>query len=140
MNIIARRPLARLVGALALVVSMPAQIESARWWRSPQFGSALNLSTGQADTIEQIYRESLPALRARAKEAEAAHARLERVFVKDASDVVTEQAITEMLHADAARRREHMLMLCRILHLLSPAQRSRLRAIDLQRGARFGSG
>jgi Spy/CpxP family protein refolding chaperone len=114
---------------LVLVACVPAQIDSAYWWRSPRFVAALRLTPAQSSAIEQIYRQMLPERIERAGKAEAGRARLEHLLDSHAGDEELEAAASQAADADAARRRVRTLMLYRMSRVLTPEQRSQLAAL-----------
>lgn len=124
------RPFA-IRGSLTLVVflSVPTQIDSAYWWRSPRFVASLRLTSVQGVAIDEIYQQMLPERIRRAEEAEAARARLELLLDSHAADDELEAAASQAADADAARRRVRTVMLYRMSRVLTPGQRTQLAAL-----------
>lgn len=131
---IVRRVVIRVSMAVALVACVPTQIDSAYWWRSPRFVTALGLTAAQASAIDRIYRETLPERLERVRESEAARARFERLLDSHAPDEELEAAASQAAAADAARSRLRTLMLYRMSRVLTPTQRSRLKVLARSRG------
>jgi Spy/CpxP family protein refolding chaperone len=123
----------RALVALALVACVPAPIDSAYWWRSPRFVTALKLTRAQAAAIDRIYRDTLPARLERAREADAVRARLDRLLDARAAIEDLEAAASRAADAEAELSRLRTLMLYRMSRVLTPSQRARFTALARSR-------
>jgi Spy/CpxP family protein refolding chaperone len=123
--------------ALAAVLAFAAAAEGGppfKWWQSEEFRRELNLTTDQISRIEQIFQESLPALKASKRDLD----RLDRELSALIADGETSEAqvlrlIDQVEASRSALGRTRSLMLFRMHQVLRPEQRVKLTALHEQR-------
>ena len=122
-------PGASIVGAIALVLAIPASIDSARWWRSSRVVAELGLSPVQADTIDTIYRSMTAQSEDCARTAATERRRLDEALMSKDVDDVFVMATSRLADTESACRRTRTLMLYRMFRELSADQRRTLAEI-----------
>lgn len=119
----------QISAACVLILIMPAQLDSSRWWRSPRFVAALKLRPSQATAINRLYEESIPDCANRNRAARAAHVRLNRLVDTNSADDDVERALIEAIDADAEVNKARTLLLVRMYRVLTSRQRAEVQRI-----------
>lgn len=125
-----------LAAALAIALLWPSAAvpadagQKAKWWRSELYQRELALTADQVSRIEGIFQESWPSLQESKQELD----RLEKQLSAAIADGTAEESrvvrlIDEVEASRSALGRTRSLMLFRIHRLLTPAQRTRLKAL-----------
>jgi Spy/CpxP family protein refolding chaperone len=117
----ARQPATRQVGG-------PGQPRP-EWWQREETKTEIGLRKDQASKIEDVYQALIPRLRSSAEDRLKAEDQLSKLF---SSNTATEDDVVRQLNQVQAARnevdRQRTLMLFRINRLLTPEQRTKLRA------------
>jgi Spy/CpxP family protein refolding chaperone len=129
-----RRGLATVLALAAALWASPADADAgqhkAKWWRSEVYQRELGLTVDQATRIEHIFQESWPSLQESKKELDRLETELSQVIAEGTAE---ESRVLKMIDRVEASRstlaRTRALMLYRIHRVLSPAQRTRLKAL-----------
>jgi Spy/CpxP family protein refolding chaperone len=104
-----------------------------KWWHSARFQQELALSPDQVTRLEQVFQESLPALKAEKRELDRLEGQLSGL-IADAS--APESSVLELIDKVEASRsalgRTRSLMLFRLHRVLNPEQRAKLAAMHKQ--------
>lgn len=98
-----------------------------KWWHSARFQQELALSPDQVTRLEQVFQESLPALKAEKRELDRLELELS-TLIADAS--APESGVLQLIDKVEASRsalgRTRSLMLFRLHRVLNPEQRVKL--------------
>ena len=107
-----------------------------KWWHSARFQQELALSPDQVTRLEQVFQESLPALKAEKRELDRLESELS-TLVADASAPESRvlQLIDKVEASRSALGRTRSLMLFRLHRVLTPEQRVKLTALHKQADA-----
>ena len=112
------------------------------WWQREEIRTEIGLRKDQAAKIDEVYQAMMPRLRTSAEDRMKAEEQLAKLF---SSITATEDDVVRQLNQVQAARnevdRQRTLMLFRINRLLTPDQRTKLRAIydRMDRERREGS-
>lgn len=108
----------------------PAGSQRPEWWQHEQTTTEIGLRKDQSVKIEEIYQAAMPRLRSSSEDRTRAEEQLSKLF---SSNAATEDDVVRQLNQVQAARnevdRQRTLMLFRINRLLTPEQRTKLRAI-----------
>jgi Spy/CpxP family protein refolding chaperone len=129
----------RLVPAAVVLGVLVADTSSARafdqaqphsWWKSDEFRMALGLTVDQSARIDSIFQTTLPQLRQEMDELDRLEERLSRLIERDADEVEIARHIDRVETARANVAKTRSLMLVRMRRVLTPDQRTRMRALE----------
>jgi Spy/CpxP family protein refolding chaperone len=113
----------RVLLYLALCAS-PARAEMPEWWKNPAVRQRLSLTTGQAASIDLVFRRSLPERRRLRQELDRLEAQLAAALQLGVNDEESILALIDKVeHARARRNIARNLMLLRMHRILTPPQR-----------------
>ena len=119
--------------AAAATLALAAVAEAGppfKWWQSEAFQRELSLTTDQVAQIEQIFRESLPALKAGKHDLDRLDGELSALIAQaDASEAQVLRLIDQVEASRSALGRTRSLMLFRMHRVLTPEQRVKLTAL-----------
>jgi Spy/CpxP family protein refolding chaperone len=125
-------PVLALVGGLA--GASPAwaldQAQPHSWWKSEEFRTALGLTADQSARIDSIFQTTQPQLRQEMDELDRLEDRLSRLIESDADEVEIARHIDRVETARANVAKTRSLMLVRMRRVLSPDQRTKMRALE----------
>ncbi|HYT68129.1 MAG TPA: periplasmic heavy metal sensor [Vicinamibacterales bacterium] len=110
--------------------------EPLKWWIDPKLRAELGVTDQQSAAVEQIWQKSVPGLReARSKldKLEEALTQLTRDDSVDEAQVIAQIERIENMRADANKRRT--LMIYRMNKILTPDQRTKVKALFERRDA-----
>ena len=128
-----RATFVRLSLSLALVATIQARLDSARWWCSPAIVSALTITQEQATAIERLYEDSLPIRRQTSERAMRLTVHVSDLIHRGAFGRELLQATAELagVHAEEADIRRRMVEnSVRVLTHEQRAQLARLRVLS----------
>ena len=129
MRVFLRRTGLAVAAALALAAVADAG-PPFKWWQSEEFQRELSLTTDQIARIEQIFQESLPALKAGKKDLDRLDGELSALIAEaDASEAQVLRLIDQVEASRSALGRTRSLMLFRMHRVLTPEQRVKLTAL-----------
>jgi len=129
MGVFLRRAGLALAAALALAAVAYAGPRF-KWWQSEEFQHELGLTTDQIARIEQIFQESLPALKAGKKDLDRLDTELSALIADaGASEAQVLRLIDQVEASRSALGRTRSLMLFRMHRVLTPEQRVKLTAL-----------
>lgn len=116
---------------LALAVSAPALAgQKAKWWRSETYQRELRLTSDQVARLDQIFHASWPTLKRHKLELDRLETELSQLIAEGTAE---ESEVLEMIDRVEASRsalgRTRSLMLFRMHRVLSPSQRTTLKAL-----------
>ena len=101
-----------------------------KWWQSEEFQRELGLTSDQIAQIEQIFQQSLPALKAGKKDLDRLDGELSAYIAEaDASEPQVLRLIDQVEASRSALGRTRSLMLFRMYRVLTPEQRVKLTAL-----------
>jgi len=129
------------VAVAALLVTLAAGTawggqSKKKWWHSARFQQELALSPEQVTRLEEVFQESIPALKAEKRELDRLEADLSGL-IADAS--APESSVLQLIDKVEASRsalgRTRSLMLFRLHRVLTPDQRVKLTALHKQADA-----
>jgi Spy/CpxP family protein refolding chaperone len=111
------------------------------WWKSETVQKEISLTADQAARIDKIWETTRPELRQESDELSRLEAKLSRLFEIDADETVLTREIDRVETARASANKTRSLMLMQMRKVLTPDQRTRLRALGekRQRDERDGS-
>jgi Spy/CpxP family protein refolding chaperone len=119
--------------ALAATLALAAAAQGGppfKWWQSEEFRRELSLTSDQISRIEQIFQESLPALKAGKKDLDHLDRELSALISdSDASEAQVLRLIDQVEASRSALGRTRSLMLFRMHRVLTPEQRVKLTAL-----------
>jgi Spy/CpxP family protein refolding chaperone len=117
-----------------VVIPSPAAAERFKWWESPEVQSALSLSPKQVAALERIFDTSLPERRALLTALDKSEFELEQLLKEANPDErVAAELIDRLEEARARRNVARSMLLFRMRRVLTPAQRTALDRIAVQR-------
>jgi Spy/CpxP family protein refolding chaperone len=123
-----------VLGVPVAAAGQPRGGPSHKWWESPEVKTELGLTDQQSADVEAIFQETLPKLRAAKEGLDRLEAKLSEVI---AASNVDEARITQLVDRVEAARSEmskiRTLMLFRFYRVLSPEQRTKLKAYYARR-------
>lgn len=116
---------------LAFAVSAPALAgQKAKWWRSETYQRELRLTSDQVARLDQIFHASWPTLKRHKLELDRLETELSQLIAEGTAE---ESEVLEMIDRVEASRsalgRTRSLMLFRMHRVLSPSQRTTLKAL-----------
>ena len=130
-----RAAVAALLVTLAAGTAWGGQSKK-KWWHSIRFQQELALSPEQVTRLEEVFQESIPALKAEKRELDRLEAELSGL-IADAS--APESSVLQLIDKVEASRsalgRTRSLMLFRLHRVLTPDQRVKLTALHKQADA-----
>jgi Spy/CpxP family protein refolding chaperone len=106
------------------------QAQPHSWWKSDEFRAALGLTADQSARIDSIFQTTLPQLRQEMDELDRLEERLSRLIEGDAEEVEIARHIDRVETARANVAKTRSLMLVRMRRVLTPDQRTRMRALE----------
>ena len=119
--------------ALVATVALAARADGGppfKWWQSGEFQRELSLTTDQISRIEQIFQDSLPALKAGKKDLDRLDGELSGLIADgEASEAQVLRLIDQVEASRSALGRTRSLMLFRMHRVLTPEQRVKLTAL-----------
>jgi Spy/CpxP family protein refolding chaperone len=137
------RGVAALMATLVLAGTVDARQMRWKWWQSEEFQHELGLSAEQVGGIDQVFRESFPALQAGKRDLDRLDRELSALIADSAA---TEAQVLRLIDRVEASRsalgRTRSLMLFRMYRILTPDQRAKLTALHerAERGHANGRG
>jgi Spy/CpxP family protein refolding chaperone len=117
-----------------LTVATRGAAQPAKWWQDDKFKAELGLTADQVNKIEEVFKASVPKLRASYEELDRREAQLSSLIEKaetSEADVVRQADQVEAVRSDLSK--ERTLMLFRIRLILSPDQRVKLKELHTSR-------
>jgi len=116
---------------LVVAVSTPvAAGQKAKWWRSEVYQRELRLTSDQVSRLDQIFHASWPSLKHQKLELDRLETELSQLIAEGTAE---EAQVLEMIERVEASRsalgRTRSLMLYRMHRVLSPSQRTTLKAL-----------
>jgi Spy/CpxP family protein refolding chaperone len=114
-----------------------------KWWQSDEFKRELSLAPEQVARIEQVFRESLPALQAGKRDLDRLEGDLSALIADSAATEIQVLHLIDRVEASrGALGRTRSLMLFRMHRVLTPEQRVKLTALHerWERDRRTGPG
>lgn len=130
----------RALGACMLILIVPADLDSSRWWRSPRYVAALYLRPEQAREINAVYERSIPECRERSRAARRARQHMTHLLIDEAMDEELERGAIAAIEADAEANKARALMLARMYRVLTPPQRVEMQRLAVVWGPVPGAG
>jgi Spy/CpxP family protein refolding chaperone len=106
------------------------QAQPHSWWKSDEIRTALGLTADQSARIDSIFQTTLPQLRQEMDELDRLEERLSRLIEGDAEEVEIARHIDRVETARANVANTRSLMLVRMRRVLTPDQRTRMRALE----------
>jgi Spy/CpxP family protein refolding chaperone len=141
MRVLFRSGVAAVIAALVFAATAEAGQLRWKWWQSEEFQRELSLSPEQVGGIDQVFRESLPALQAGKRDLDQLERELS-ALIADSS--ATEAQVLRLIDRVEASRsalgRTRSLMLFRMYRILTPDQRVRLTALHERAERGHGGG
>jgi Spy/CpxP family protein refolding chaperone len=129
MRVLFRQTGLAVAAALALAAAADAG-PPFRWWQSEEFQRELGLTGDQIARIEQIFQQSLPALKAGKQDLDRLDGELSALIAEtDASESQVLRLIDQVEASRSALGRTRSLMLFRMHRVLTPEQRVKLTAL-----------
>jgi len=124
-------PVLWLALLMAVAASTPAVAgQKAKWWRSETYQRELRLTTDQVSRLDQIFHASWPTLKQHKHELDRLETGLSKLIAESTAE---ESQVIEMIDRVEASRsalgRTRSLMLFRMHRVLSPSQRTTLKAL-----------
>jgi Spy/CpxP family protein refolding chaperone len=138
-----RRGGALVAVALLLAVAAEGGQLRRKWWHSDEFKRELSLAPEQVARIEQVFRESLPALQAGKRDLDQLEGDLSALIADSAATEIQVLHLIDRVEASrSALGRTRSLMLFRMHRVLTPEQRVKLTALHekWERDRRTGPG
>jgi len=125
----------RTILFVALLVGLPslatAQGASFKWWQDDFFKSELKLSADQCTKLDKVYQDFVPRMKDLLDRLEGQQTKLGEVIT---AGVQTEAEVIKLIDQVEAARSElgktRTLMSYRLRQLLTPDQRTRLKALQ----------
>jgi Spy/CpxP family protein refolding chaperone len=129
MRVLFRQTGMAVAAALALAAAADAG-PPFKWWQSEEFQRELGLTGDQIARIEQIFQQSLPALKAGKQDLDRLDGELSALIAEtDASEPQVLRLIDQVEASRSALGRTRSLMLFRMHRVLTPEQRVKLTAL-----------
>jgi Spy/CpxP family protein refolding chaperone len=129
MRVLFRQTGLAVAAALALAAAADAG-PPFKWWQSEEFQRELGLTGDQIARIEQIFQQSLPALKAGKQDLDRLDGELSALIAEtDASEPQVLRLIDQVEASRSALGRTRSLMLFRMHRVLTPEQRVKLTAL-----------
>jgi len=123
---------AALAGA-ALLLAIPGSAQGFKWWQSDNFRRGLGLSQDQSTRIEEIFQNTLPALRKQKGTLDKAEADFNQMIeTSDDAQVMSQVTVVELARSELNKSRTMMLL--RMRRVLTPDQR--VKFVQLQQETR----
>jgi Spy/CpxP family protein refolding chaperone len=130
-------PLRRHGSAVVLLVALlwpcavPAEAgQKAKWWRTELYQRELGLTRDQVSQIERIFQDSWPSLQSSKEELDRLETELSQAIAEGTAEESRVVGLIDRVESSrSALGRTRSLMLFRIHRLLTPAQRTRLKAL-----------
>ena len=136
---------AAALGALLLLVAVPAFAQRGKWWQDDRFKKDLGLTVEQSARLEEIFQKTQPTLRQKMQALDTAEEQFDRLVEKgDDASVMQFIGTVESTRADLNKTRTMMLL--RMRRSLTPDQWAKFTALAEQRrdrprgGSSSGSG
>lgn len=129
---------AAAIVAACLVPVSPAFAQGFKWWKDEAVQKRLVLSADQSRRLDEIFVQSLPALRSGMRRLESAEQDLTALIersVEEDGPVVRQLELVESVRAELNKSRT--LMLLQMRRVLSPDQRQRLDELHRERDQMF---
>jgi Spy/CpxP family protein refolding chaperone len=140
----------RGIGAALLVTALLSPLLAApadagqhkiKWWRSEVYQRELALTAEQVTRIEHIFDESWPSLQESKHDLDRLERELSQVIAEGAAEESRVVRLIDRVEASrSALGRTRSLMLFRIHRVLTPVQRSRLKALHEERNQKPKAG
>ena len=100
------------------------------WWKAPETRAELGISDKQSKDIDDIFQETLPALRAAKDELDKLDDAVAKLIKEGTADIaVVAQQVAQAEQARANLTTKRTVMLYRMHRLLTPEQRAKLDAM-----------
>jgi Spy/CpxP family protein refolding chaperone len=127
-----RRILLLTASLLAFAMAADAgQSVKFKWWHHEQFIRELALTPEQSAKIEDVFQASWPALKAAKTDLDRLETELSQLIAEgDAGETKVLKQIDRVEASRSVMGRTRSLMLYRMHRVLSPEQRSRLKALN----------
>jgi Spy/CpxP family protein refolding chaperone len=123
-----------LIGAVLL--PSPLDAERVKWWQLAEVQRALHLNAGQVAALDRIFDDSLPERRALLRVLEKLELEFEQLLKEPTLDERVAVELIDRLEAARARRNvARAMLLLRMRHVLTPAQRTALDTVAPRRQA-----
>jgi Spy/CpxP family protein refolding chaperone len=114
--------LVAIVAAGAWLSTAPASAQGFKWWQSNTFRQGLGLAQDQSARIEDIFQQTLPALRKHKSALDKAEADFNQmVEASDDAQVMAQVGVVEAARSELNKSRTMMLL--RMRRVLTPDQR-----------------
>jgi len=116
---------------LAFAVSTPALAgQKAKWWRSETYQRELRLTADQVARLDQIFHASWPTLKQHKHELDRLETRLSQLIAEGTAEEAQVLEVIDLVETSrSALGRTRSLMLFRMHRVLSPSQRTTLKAL-----------
>jgi Spy/CpxP family protein refolding chaperone len=102
-----------------------------KFWQDPKLRLEIGITDQQSASIEQIFSQTVPSLRDAHKELDALEAVLSRTIQENTADLMTvSQQVDKVEAARSAYNKARTVMLYRINLVLSPDQRTKVKALN----------
>lgn len=135
---------ALVLGALVLgTVSAPAAAQGFKWWQSERFQKELGLSAEQISRLDEIFRSSLPQLRAQKRALDKLEDELSEMIREGRVAEPELEAFVERVEASRAELgKTRTLQLYRMRRVLTDEQNTKMKALhdEWERERRRGRG
>jgi Spy/CpxP family protein refolding chaperone len=106
------------------------------WWKAPETRAELGISDKQSKEIDDIFQETVPALRAAKEELDKLDEAVAKLIKEGTADIaVVARQVGQAEQARANLTTKRTVMLYRMHRLLAPEQRVKLDAMFAQREA-----
>jgi Spy/CpxP family protein refolding chaperone len=123
--------LVAIVAAGAWLSTTPASAQGFKWWQSNTFRQGLGLTQDQSARIEDIFQQTLPALRKHKSTLDKAEADFNQMVEKsDDAQVMAQVGVVEAARAELNKSRTMMLL--RMRRVLTPDQRVKFVTLQQQ--------
>jgi Spy/CpxP family protein refolding chaperone len=106
------------------------------WWKAPDTRAELGITDKQSKDIDDIFQETVPALRAAKEELDKLDETVAKLIKEGTADIsVVARQVQQAEQARANLTTKRTVMLYRMHRLLTPEQRAKLDAMFAQREA-----
>lgn len=106
------------------------------WWKAPDTRAELGITDKQSKDIDDIFQETVPALRAAKEELDKLDETVAKLIKEGTADIsIVARQVLQAEQARANLTTKRTVMLYRMHRLLTPEQRAKLDAMFAQREA-----
>jgi Spy/CpxP family protein refolding chaperone len=118
----------------ALPLATPAAAQGFKWWNDESFRRELGLTSEQSARLEDIFQQSVPALRKHKDALDRAQAEFDRL-VEHAGDSTVMEQVDAVESSRAELNKARVMMLLRMRRSLTADQWAKFTALQQQREA-----